>query len=68
VKFNRGLTLWQAIQAAGGPTEFGTMRRVSILRAGKLRSYDVTQVQFMQIPLEPHDSITVPQKRFYEQN
>jgi polysaccharide export outer membrane protein len=68
VKFNRGLTLWQAIQAAGGPTEFGTMRRVSILRAGRLRSYDVTQVQFMQIPLEPNDSITVPQKRFYEQN
>lgn len=68
VKYNRGLTLWQAIQAAGGPTEFGTMRRVSILRAGKLRSYDVTQVQFMQIPLEPNDSITVPQKRPWEAN
>ena len=68
VKYNRGLTLWQAVQAAGGATEFGTMRRVSILRAGKLRSYDVTQVQFMQIPLEANDSITVPQKRFYEQN
>lgn len=68
VKFNRGITLWQAIQAAGGPTEFGTMKRVSILRAGKLRSYDVTQVQFMQIPLEPNDSITVPQKRPWEPN
>jgi protein involved in polysaccharide export with SLBB domain len=68
VKFNRGITLWQAIQAAGGPTEFGTMKRVAILREGKLRSYDVTQTQFMQIPLEPDDNITVPQKRPWEPN
>lgn len=66
VPYNRGLTLWQAIQAAGGPTPFGTMKRVSILRAGKVRTYDVTQIQYMQIPLEPKDSITIPQKRPWE--
>ncbi len=66
VPYNRGLTLWQAIQAAGGPTPFGTMKRVSILRAGKIKTYDVTQIQFMQIPLEPNDSITIPQKRPWE--
>lgn len=66
VPYSRGLTLWQAIQAAGGPNPFGTMKRVSILRAGKIKTYDVTQIQFMQIPLEPSDSITVPQKRPWE--
>lgn len=66
VKFTRGLTLWQAIQAAGGPTPFGTLKRVKILRAGKQRQYDLTQLQFMQIPLEQNDSIEVPQKRPWE--
>jgi polysaccharide export outer membrane protein len=66
VKFNRGLTLYQAIQAAGGATPFGTMKRVKLLRAGKQRSYDLTQLQNMQIPLDPGDTIEVPQKRPFE--
>jgi polysaccharide export outer membrane protein len=66
VKFTRGLTLYQAIQAAGGPTPFGTLQRVKVLRGGKQRQYDLTQLQFMQIPLEPNDTIEVPQKRPWE--
>lgn len=62
----RGLTLWQAIQAAGGPTPFGTIQRVKILRAGKQRQYDLSELKNMQIPLEPNDSIEVPQKRPWE--
>ncbi len=68
VPFTRGLTLYQAIQAAGGPTEFGSMKRVKLLRAGKQRQYDLTQLQFMQIPLEPNDTIEVPQKRPWDTN
>lgn len=66
VKFQRGMTLWQAIQSAGGPTPFGTLKRVKILRAGKQRQYDMTELQYMQTPLEPNDSIEVPQKRPWE--
>lgn len=66
VKYLRGLTLWQAIQSAGGPTPFGTLKRVKVLRAGKQRQYDLTELQNMQIPLEPNDSIEVPQKRPWE--
>jgi protein involved in polysaccharide export with SLBB domain len=62
VKFTRGLTIYQAIQAAGGPTEFGNMKKVKLLRAGKQRQYDLTQLQFTQIPLDPNDTIEVPQK------
>ena len=66
VKFQRGITLWQAIQAAGGPTPFGTLKRVQLLRNGKQRQYDLTQLENKQITLEPNDSIEVPQKRPWE--
>ena len=66
VKFNRGMTLWQAIQAAGGPNAFGTMKRVKVLRAGKQRQYDLTELQNTMTPLEPDDAIEVPQKRPWE--
>lgn len=62
VEFSRELTLYQAIQAAGGATEFGSLKRVVLYRAGKGRSYDVTKSQFMSIPLSPSDTIEVPQK------
>lgn len=66
VKYQRGLTLWQAIQAAGGPTPFGTLKRVQLLRDGKQRQHDLTKLENMQIKLEPNDSIEVPQKRPWE--
>jgi polysaccharide export outer membrane protein len=66
VPYQRGLTLWQAIQAAGGPTPFGTLQRVKVLRDGKQRQYDVTQVEAMQVQLQPNDAIDVPQKRPWE--
>jgi protein involved in polysaccharide export with SLBB domain len=65
--YNRTLTLWQAIQSAGGPTEFGSMRRVVLLRKGNSKTYDVTKTQFQQIPLEPDDTIDVPQKTILNQ-
>jgi protein involved in polysaccharide export with SLBB domain len=61
-KFVEGLTLWQAIQAAGGATEFGSMKRVKLYRGKSQNQYDLTQPKFMQIPLKPGDTIEVPQK------
>jgi polysaccharide export outer membrane protein len=66
VKYNRGMTLFQAIAAAGGPTAFGTVKRVKVLRGGQQRQYDLTELRNMQIPLEPNDTIEVPQKRPWE--
>ena len=60
--YNRNLTLWQAIQAAGGANEFGSMKRVKLTRRGSMKQYDCTKAQFQQIPLEPDDTIEVPQK------
>jgi protein involved in polysaccharide export with SLBB domain len=66
VKFQRGLTLWQAIQNAGGPTPFGTIKRVTVTRAGKQRQHDLTQIQGRDTLLEPNDGIEIPQKRPWE--
>ncbi len=62
VEYSRELTLYQAIQAAGGASEFGSLKRVVLFRNGQGRRYDVTQAQFMNIPLSPSDTIEVPQK------
>ncbi len=60
--FNKGLTLYQAIQAAGGATEFGSMKRVKIYRDGRPTTYDLSKAQFMNVPVQPNDTIEVPQK------
>jgi len=65
VPYNRMLTLYQAIQAAGGATEFGSMYRVKLYRAGKQKQYDLTVMKYMQIPLEPDDTIEVPEKNLW---
>ena len=67
VPYVRGLTLYQAVQAGGGPTEFGSIKRVKLFRGGSQKLYDLTQAQFMRIPLEPNDTIEVPQKNIFSQ-
>jgi protein involved in polysaccharide export with SLBB domain len=67
VAFVKGLTLYQAIQAGGGPTEFGSIKRVKLFRGGSQKLYDLTKAQFMRIPLEPNDTIEVPEKNLLGQ-
>lgn len=64
--YTKELTLWGAIQAAGGQTEFGSIRRVKLTRNGNQKSYDLTQPQFKQIPLQRNDAIEVPRKGAFE--
>lgn len=65
--FSQGLTLYQAVQSAGGATEFGSMKRVRIFRGGKALEYDLTLAQFMSVPVQPNDTIEVPQKNMLGQ-
>ncbi len=66
VPYTRQLTLWQAIQTAGGPTEFGSMKRVALTRGGTLREYDAEEPKNQQIRLQPGDTIDVPQTGIFE--
>lgn len=59
------MTIWQAIQAAGGPDKFGSMNRVTLTRGGKVAEFDITDAKNQQILLKPGDSIEVPQKNIW---
>ncbi len=67
VAYQKNLTIYQAVQAAGGATEFGSLKRVKLYRAGKTQTYDLTNPQFMRVPLQPDDTLEVPQKNWIGQ-
>lgn len=64
VAFQQGLTIYQAVQGAGGATEFGSLKRVKLFRAGKTNTYDLTNPQFMRVLVQSDDTIEIPQKNF----
>ncbi|MFD2255294.1 polysaccharide biosynthesis/export family protein [Luteolibacter algae] len=66
-KYSSNLTIYQAVQAAGGATEFGSLKRVKLYRNGKTQVFDLTNPQFMRVPLKPDDTIEVPQKNWLGQ-
>ncbi|WP_411827070.1 polysaccharide biosynthesis/export family protein [Luteolibacter sp. AS25] len=67
VNFQKNLTIYQAVQAAGGASEFGSLKRVKLYRDGKTLTYDLTNPQFMRVPLRPNDTLEIPQKNWLGQ-
>ena len=65
VPFQRNLTIWQAVQAAGGANEFGSLRRVKLYRSGRTQTFDIENQQFKQIPLQPDDTLEIPEKNIW---
>jgi hypothetical protein len=61
------MTLHQAVQAAGGATEFGSLKRAKLYRDGKVQTYDLIDPESMLIQIEPDDTIEVPQKNWFGQ-
>ncbi|MDP4625112.1 MAG: polysaccharide biosynthesis/export family protein [Akkermansiaceae bacterium] len=62
VSWQQHLTIYQAIQAAGGADEFGSMKRVRLYREGRMSTYDLRDHEAKQILVEPKDTIEVPEK------
>lgn len=60
--FSKGLTVFQAVQAAGGATEFGAMNRVILYREGKQQVIDLKTAAGKSVVTKPHDTIEVPEK------
>lgn len=58
-------TVAQAVALAGGPTERGTLQRVSVLRAGQQLQVDLTQptAGLAQTPIQSGDQILVGRRR-----
>ncbi|MEP2777579.1 MAG: polysaccharide biosynthesis/export family protein [Luteolibacter sp.] len=62
VSWQQHLTIYQAIQAAGGADDFGAMNRVRLYRAGKMLIYNLSDAEAKQLLVEPNDTIEVPDK------
>ena len=60
--WSNNLTLYAAIQAAGGETPFGAITRVKLFRSGKVFNYNLKEDQAKMIQVLPEDLIEVPQK------
>lgn len=65
VGFNNRLTLFDAIQKAGGPTVFGSMRRILLHRKGERTVHDLRKNDAPPVFLEPDDVIEIPQGTGY---
>jgi len=59
--FRKGMTVIQALDAAGGRNDFGG-RNLLLLRGGKQYCLDFTKLAHKNIVLQPGDSIQVEQK------
>lgn len=59
-QFRKGMTVIQAIDAAGGRNEFGG-RNVMLLRAGRQYGLDFSNLAHKNIVLQPGDSLQVEQ-------
>lgn len=60
--FAKGLTVFQAVQAAGGATEFGAMNRVILWREGKQQEINLKTPEGKGVVTKPLDTIEIPQK------
>lgn len=62
--FTRNMTIYDAVMAAGGPTEFGALNRVRLYRNGKAYTYDLNKGNHKLLKVYPRDTIDVPQKNW----
>lgn len=67
VSFRQGMTLLQAIQAAGDRTEFGS-RNIKVIRDGKSIALDFRKAEHKNFSIRPNDSIIVEQRGILEGN
>ena len=59
------MTLYDAVMAAGGPTEFGALNRVSLYRNNKRYVYDLSKGSHKLLKVFPRDTIVIPQKNWF---
>lgn len=62
--FTDGMTLFGAIQAAGGESEFGAVTRIKLFRGGKVRTLNLKNNTDKNFRIRPDDMIEVPQKNW----
>jgi len=66
IEYRDNTTIFSMIVAAGGPTEFGTLKRVKVVREGKQVQLDLTKASLKNQEIaKPDDYIEAPQKNIF---
>ena len=66
IPYTRGMTLFEAVTAAGGASTFGSDKRVELHRSGvKKGIYNIRLAKDMKTPVYPGDTIKLPQKTVF---
>jgi len=63
---SRDMTLYTAVMAAGGPTEFGKVTEVQLYRNGKRYVYNLKNAQHKLLKIYPNDTIEIPRKGLWD--
>ena len=66
IAFRPGMTLLQAIQAAGDLDQFGTKKRIFLTRGKQAWKLDLRKKEAQQFKLKAEDTIVVDQKGAFE--
>lgn len=62
VQYNDGMTIYEAVAAAGDASTFGAMNRVEVLSRGRKSIYNMKTDRHRTLKVKPGDIITVPEK------
>jgi protein involved in polysaccharide export with SLBB domain len=63
--YQRDMTLFSAVMAAGGPTEFGAANRIELFRNTRKYIYDLSKGDHKLLKVFPNDVINVPDKNVF---
>lgn len=66
VPFREGMTIYEAVMAAGGPTRFGSLKKVSLFRKGEKSNYNIEKDENKTVTLLPGDTILINDKGAFE--
>ena len=67
VPFRPGMTLLEAIGAAGNKTDFGSLKKIKLLRGGRATQHDLSKISSnpkADVTLKSNDKIIVPKGGF----
>ena len=62
--FQAGMTLFDVVMSAGGPTDFGAINRVKLYRGDKVYTYNLKDPKHKLLKVFPRDTIDVPAKNW----
>ena len=66
VAFREGMSIYEAVMAAGGPTRFGSLKKVTLFRKGNKSDYDIEKDENKTVTLLPGDTVMINEKGLLE--